>query len=365
MNPQPPGKGQLTVDEIARGPQEQTEQLYRSSWVDWLTAWVDRQPGSNWLYYFGLGVALALITMVVPWMEGVPISRGIAFPPLYLAAAVATMLGLIDYLDQRALVALQNMRPVLEIDEHEYKEMAFRLGNLPRRSALVAALAAVAFVLLTEVIGGAYQLEALEPYPVSATTLRVFYLLSWTVFGTFLFHTVHQLRAINRVYTSYTRIDLFNARPMYGFSNLAAVTAGSLALISYGWMPVNPWIDQSDPLIFSIYFVLSLIAAVTFVLPQLGVHRLLVDEKDRLLDEVNLRFKAATAELHRKMDSGELEGVMDLNMAMASLQMELTAIKQTPTWPWEPEVVRLLVTAIALPLGLWLVQLILQSTLGL
>lgn len=352
------------MNETVEVPIEHAAKPYRPSWIDKLAEWIDRRPASNWIYYLGFGLAMALIMLLILLIEGAPTTRATVFPLLYLAAAVSYMMGLIHYLNRRSQVVLANMRPVLGIDEPAYNEMAFRLAHLPGWTALAAGVAAVCFVLLTETIGDVYQLEGLENSPTSATALRIFYLICWTVFGTFLYHTIHQLRAINRVYTTYTRIDLFNARSLYGFSNLTALTAGSLAFISYGWMLVNPWIDQSDPIIFSIYIVLLLIVAVTFILPQLGIHRLLAYEKERLLDEVNLRFKATMAELHRRIDAGELESATELNTVLSSLRVESAAIKETPTWPWDPEVLRLLLTAIALPLGLWLVQLILRQTLG-
>jgi hypothetical protein len=90
----------------------------------------------------------------------------------------------------------------------------------------------------------------------------------------------------------------------------------------------------------------------------------LVEEKERLLGEAALRFEAAIAGLHQRMDSGKLEGMTDLNMAIASLELEQNALNRIPTWPWQPETVRWLVTALVLPLGLWIIQFVLQRVLG-
>ena len=338
--------------------------LYSPSWLNHLAGWVDRRSGLSWFYYVGLGVAILLVQVIFLWIEGAfPIGRS-GFAQAFLAVAIAYMLALIHYLDKRAGVALQTMRPALKASEEAYQRIFYRLTTLPAFPTLLTSLAALAFVFLTEAISVPYRLEALAPFPISANLLRIIYLICWSVFGAFLYHTLHQLRVINRIYTKYTRIDLFRVKPLYAFSNLAALTAGSLAMISYGWWLVNPWIDRTDPLVLMPMFILLLFAAVTFVWPQLGIHRLQVAEKECLLDEASQRFKTATDELHKKLDEGELEAMMNLNMAMASLKIELNTLSKTPTWPWEPEVVRLLITALALPLGLWLIQLILQRTLG-
>ncbi|HSG15154.1 MAG TPA: hypothetical protein VLE70_02380 [Anaerolineae bacterium] len=337
---------------------------YSPSWVDHLGDWVERRPGLSWSYYLGTGVVLLSIQAIVLWVEGVPISGTTWKALAYLAAAIVYMLGLIHHLDKRAVTALVTMRPALKADEQEHRRMRYQLTNLPALATLLASLAAFAFVFVTEAVGTPYRLDALAPFPVSANLLRIFYLICWFVFGTFLYHTIHQLRVINHIYTYHTRIDLFRAKPLYAFSNLAALTAGSLAMISYGWFLANPWIDQTDPLVLIPMFFLSLFAVVAFVWPQMGIHRIQVAEKERLLDEASQRFEAAINELHRRMDDGELEEMTELNMAMASLEIEMNALGKTPTWPWEPEVLQLLVTALALPLGLWLIQLILQRTLG-
>jgi hypothetical protein len=119
----------------------------------------------------------------------------------------------------------------------------------------------------------------------------------------------------------------------------------------------------SDPTALVIILPLTALGLASFVWPLLGIHRLLVQEKGRLLDEAALRFQATLAELHRRVDSGQLEGMDDLHKAMASLEIELSALDRVPTWPWRPETMRLLITALALPLLVWIVQYVLQSVL--
>jgi hypothetical protein len=169
---------------------------------------------------------------------------------------------------------------------------------------------------------------------------------------------------INIIYTRYTQVDLLRVKPLYAFSKIAALTAGSLAMIVYGWLLANPWIDRSDPLVLIPIVILILSAIVTFIWPQQGIHRLQVAEKERMLAEANLRLESLISELHQQVDDRELTGMTDLNMAMASLEIELNTLRKTPTWPWEPEVIQVLITALALPLGLWLLQLILERIIS-
>jgi len=42
--------------------------------------------------------------------------------------------------------------------------------------------------------------------------------------------------------------------------------------------------------------------------------------------------------------------MQDLNYAIASLAIKQKMVAKVPTWPWQPETVRLVVTALVLPL---------------
>jgi hypothetical protein len=333
---------------------------YPPSWVDRFTTWMGRRPWSVWASYLAIGVGLLIIQALIVWVEGALPFGNINIAQAYLAGAIAFMLALINFLDNRAGAALEMMRPVLKADDIELFRLYYKLTTLPSRTTFLASLAVLIFVFLTEAIGKAYKLETLESFPVSVNFLRFVYLACWCVFGAFLYHTVHQLSVINTIYTRYTRVDLLRVKPLYAFSKIAALTAGSLAMIVYGWLLANPWIDRSDPLVFFPMVVLILSAIATFIWPQLGIHRLQVSEKERLLDEANLRLESLISELHQQVDERELAGMTDINMAMASLEIELNTLRKTRTWPWEPEVIQVLITALALPLGLWLIQLILE-----
>jgi hypothetical protein len=56
--------------------------------------------------------------------------------------------------------------------------------------------------------------------------------------------------------------------------------------------------------------------------------------------------------------------MMDLNMAIGALELEHVALSRIPTWPWEPETLRLLATALLLPLVLLVAQVAVQFLTG-
>jgi hypothetical protein len=116
----------------------------------------------------------------------------------------------------------------------------------------------------------------------------------------------------------------------------------------YGFVALIPG-ALSDPITVAYMLPITALALVAFVWPLLGIHRLLADEKARLLDEHALRFEATIAQLHQRVDNGELDGLESLDTALSTLQTGRDVLNGIPTWPWHPETVRLLFTALALP----------------
>ena len=337
---------------------------YSPSWINRFNAWVGRLPGLNWLYYLGFGVVLFLIPSIIYWIEGVlPVGT---FLPVqgFIAGVIAFFLAMFHYLDHRADASLVTLRPALKVSEEEYQELHYQLTNLPAGLTLVASLITITLIFLTELITKPYRIEMLETSSVSANLFRFVYFLGWWVMGAFMYHAIHQLRLINRIYTKHTRVNLFRMKPLYAFSNLSAFTAGCLAMVIYGWMAVAPEVSLADPITFILTLIILFIAVVIFILPQLGIHNLQVAEKEHLLEQANQRFEAIITELHRRVDEGELDRMNELRMTMTNLEMELNSLKKIHTWPWQPETVRWLITALVLPTGLWLIQFALQRILG-
>lgn len=337
--------------------------IYKPSWVDRLTDWIAIRPGPCWVYYLGIGIVLFMILSVVMWIEGVYPVGTFHLTHAYLAGVMSFYLALFYYLDEWADSALVTMRSALTMSEEVYNSLRYRLTTLPAKPALIVSIAVPTYIFLSEAILEPYRLEVFDTYPISANLLYIIYLLCWSVFGIYVYHAIHQLRLINQIYTKHTRIDLFQSKPLYAFSNITAFTAGSIAMISYGWLVIHPFIRLNDPYVFIVLLIILVLTIIIFIWPQLGLHRLQVAEKERLKDVAFQRFESITADLHHKLNDGELEHMESLNYAISSLEIELNVLKGIPTWPWEPETISVLITALALPLGLWVIQFILERVL--
>lgn len=339
---------------------------YSPSWADRITVLVDRLPGPGWLYYAGIALILVLVQAATLWMEGIHPSDRFIVNHGTLTVMGVLFFALVHYLDSEAKRALRALRPAMapRVDDEQYGKLEFRLATLPALPTLLVCLAVVTAAVLTNLFSAPPEtLKEVTSSPAATSVTYAMYLLTWWMVATFVYHTIHQLQTINHIYTDHTQINLYRTSPLYALSRVTALTAASLTIPTYAWLAINPDL-LAEPIAIAIFVVITALALVVFVLPMMGIHRLLVEEKARMQNDAALRFEAVAGELHQRIDSGNLEGMDALNDAISSLKVERDALKAAPTWPWPPETVRLLVTALALPLGLWLIQFVVQRAFG-
>lgn len=337
--------------------------LYPPSWVNRFTIWVERLPVPAWVFYVALWLVLYLIELATQWASG---AVGTFYPfHLFLAGAIPFNLGLIHYLDRTADAALSRFRPVLDCSDAEYAELRYRLTTLPARPTLLATLLGIAAAGVALI---ALPLEwRLSILHFTDSTASIFYTslissVTWCAVTLLGYHTLHQLTVVRLIYGR-ARVNLFNLRPLYAFSDLSARTAIGLQLFVSGFYLLVPELLNN---MFSAGFgvILSVVAVLTFVWPLLGTHNLLVDEKNHVLGEKSKALEAAITELNRSITSKEVQGIDAWHKAMASLEIEHTALSRISTWPWHPETLRSLVAALLLPVIVWITQWFLQRVLN-
>ncbi len=357
---------------------------YPPSWYDRLARRIDRLPGPAWLAYVLLGVAGVLLQTGFQSLAGNYQPGRYVFLHLWLGAQFAYMLGLMRLLDRSAAAALDVFRPVLELPRRSrtgsaakassLEELRYRLTTLPPRQTVWASLAGVLLgavipLLVFRAPGTTvYSLPAalafgrLSTSPGTMVAFLIQVAFSQAVVGALIYHSVHQLREISRIYLTFARLNLYRLQPLYAFSVPAALTSGGLILYNYAWFAAAPEL-LAQPISIALGVFFATITAVIFAWPLLGIHRRLVAEKKRSLAENARRFETAVAELHLRVDKKAMAQMDDLNKALSSLEIERAALHRIPTWPWDPGTPRSLAATLVLPLVIWLAQYILQQVL--
>jgi hypothetical protein len=334
---------------------------YPPGWVDRLVAWVERLALPAWLVYLVPAVALFAFINAVKWWDGTnPVG---VFVPHFALPPLVTAYGLVllQYLDHAAVRALEVARPVLNVDEQGYRRLQYELSTMPVRSTLVATGAGVLFaVVVIFLLPDSLKMQTQTFTSVESSALEVLvFLLLWAVWGPLTYHTVRQLRLVNHIYTECTRIDVFNLDPLYSFSWLTARTAVGLVIVPYMFLVMVPSIMNNAVTLFMFIFNV-LLGAAAFVWPLLGAHRLIETAKKDRQRDANARFDSLAAELHRRADRGEFDGMAGLNDAMEAMQRERDVLEKIPTWPWRGETINVLSTALLLPAVLWFVTRLLE-----
>ena len=345
-------------------PNDRVAVPYQPSWVDRLTAWVDRLPGPAPFYYLATALALIFAVAASQWASGVPFPSVRPFY-IFFGALVPYTLALIHVLDDMAAAALVRYRPILLATEAEQRSMAFRLRTLPAGPTLIATLlgllVGLAFAFLIP-LQERVRITGLVVSPTSEWVNSGLLVISWAMYGVLFYHTLHQLREISRVLDAHTRINLFETSPIYGFSGVTALTAVGIAVVSLGWLVTLPQTARSfTGLLPHVLFILA--AIVAFLWPLLGVHRLLSREKDGLLGANARMIESVGEELHRRVEAGQLSGMAEISDTLASLEIERRLIESTPTWPWSPGTPRAVAAGLLLPLLIWGAQRVLESLL--
>lgn len=335
---------------------------YPPSWLDRFVQWVRNLPIPAWLFYSILWLVLSGIEIAVKWLDGTfPVGEFSAYhalPQLILVYDLAVM----HYFNQPANKALLSARPALSVDERQYEQLQYRLTILPARPALIASLLGMAFGFFVFSTSQSL-LPALRIFTsplASVVEFTIGIVMLYGTWGVLIYHSVRQLRLINYICERYAQVGLFDLAPLYAFSGLAARTSAALAFSALPWLFLVPE-AFSGTLGGIVYLaILLLVCGGAFVWPLVGVHNILVEEKTRRQQEQRVRMQAVIADLHERINKGELTDIGTLKTVMDALVVEEGVLEKISTWPWRSTTVSVLAASLLLPVIVWLVTRMLE-----
>jgi hypothetical protein len=341
-----------------------SEQPFKPSWIDRFNDWVERLPLRPWIFYLLLGLGLILVQVLVLWADGGSGADELLPVIVFNALAVPYLLAVIQLLDKQAAEALKAMRPALVMPENTFDRAVYEISTMPVLPTLISGLVMMTLTIITSLVATEpVRYAALAQLPLFTPVFRVIDVSSAFLFGVVLYHTIRQLRQIDEIYANYMRIDLFHLKPAQAFSRVTAATALLLMVFTYGWLVINPEL-MADPLLLGLSLLLTGLALLVFIWPLWGAHRRMEAEKESALLEIDRRFEALFAQFNEHLAGGDYAAADALNGLIASMAIQHDRISAVPTWPWRSETARVVLTAIALPLLLMIVQFFVQQALG-
>jgi hypothetical protein len=300
---------------------------------------------------------------ILGWVDGT-IPR-FTFHQLYLLFPLWIWgpLAIMTYLDEAALHAMRDFQPLLGKHKEQIPRLKYELTTLPSRAVWFSALFWAAVFALIMYVGFPVVGRVYSYGPISVASAWISGLFSYTVGSVIYYHTIRQLQVVSRTLALAERISLFHLDPVYAFARLTAQTGVSWVLLAGVTLMIFPF-ELINITIVAQYVTQVVFALGAFILPLWNIHLRLVSEKRRLLAEVNRRVETAIGRLHHALDHDDLARVKEVDTALGGLASERSLISAIPTWPWRSTTVSGFVSALILPIVLFLIQLTLRNLLG-
>jgi hypothetical protein len=339
----------------------ETELLYRPSWLDRFTDWIGTLPVPRWLVYLTIYLLLAAQGQLSEWAFGRTAWGELNTDQFLYHLFVAEVLFFYNYLNIDAKRALDEFRPLLKHSPEELDRIEFSLTTQPAGKVRI-------FTALGLIIGTyyAYSLEVMtrEVAPLSFELLysALGFILPMALALIFCYRIVRQLRIVSRLYESAPEIDLFNLNPVYALSNHTAKTGIIFLFLIYSNLLLSPGAIQI-PTAMITTAIISILSLSAFILPLQGINRRLAREKKALLMEIHKRIRRAFNELNHDFDTNQFSRMSEREKSIASLERQKAYVEKIPTWPWQPTTMRGFVSALLLPIAIWITQQILERLL--
>jgi hypothetical protein len=190
------------------------------------------------------------------------------------------------------------------------------------------------------------------------------FLLGYVLSATGFLITLRWLTLVDRIHREATAIDPFDRVPVHAFSRLTVMTGLVYVVVMYFSFTVNGAFQAGN--LPSLLFIAAsgAFGIVVFIAPLWGIHGRLVDAKDALRLDAERRVTRLAVELNSRIDSGDFAGATSLTGTLSSLTALRERIDRLPTWPWPPQLLRGFVSALLLPVIVYVLTRAAGSVLG-
>lgn len=324
-----------------------------------ITGLVARIDDLGWVGWVACAAACVVVVgwaHVVLWVSGrlqtgafnLTVVTLVAYGPYALAA-----LSIARRIAARSLVSFW---PATGWPVEDRPTWAFRFARAPARLEWVAA-AAGAIGGLAALLAAPSSIVGDEPGRIASDLAYApAYLLGYGLSAAAIAVTARWLWLVNRIHHEAKAIDPFDRAPIYAFSRLTVTVGLANVAATYYSYTVNAGNQAGN--VPSLAFGIGTIAVgvLAFVAPLWGIHNRLVDEKDRLTLDVERRINRVATEMYARIDAGSFDETKTVGDSIAGLNVLRDRISHLPTWPWPPQLLRGFVSALLLPIIVYIVS---------
>lgn len=334
---------------------------YAPSHVDWVVERVARSPIPAPVAYAILALTFVAIEISVKLADG-------TFPqgyrlihvllPVYAMAAFAAAHGF----GTIAADALSSARPLLTLSDSEVAAYRYRLTTLPARHAILAALTGLLALAFLTAIQPADTFAALGTMTSQLTSAVewTWQVLLWSGVGATAYLIVRQMGLVWELTTRHTRIDLFALGPIYAYSRLTAIHAVfTAAVVVAGSLALS---RLAGTLQWTLFAGAALVlAGAAFVVPLWGAYRLIRREKRRRENRLGRAVERLVALVEERAESAEISRIDELKSSLEGVVLARDQVRAISAWPWRPETLGGVISALVAPLAIWLITRLLEA----
>jgi hypothetical protein len=356
----------LQIESIKSEPLQQDPGVakpFTPSFLDRLMDFVQQLPIPFWLTYLVLFLLEGFLNQAIAWITGwlprFQVNPLIFLFPLWLWGPLA----IITHLDRVAMDALSSFSPLIDIDEKALKKLKFEFTTMPAIPVILSGIFWLIIYLIVTYL--AYQVFYVG-YGLGKLLSGVVFvegLISYSTGSVIYYHSLRQLYLVNRTVKMVNQFDLFHLDPVYAFSRLTAQIGVAWMIMLSLTLLVFPIELASLPVLMVLVLQIFL-AIAAFVLPLWFVHSRLVSGKRKLISEHNQRVKETLSNFHDMLEENRMAEADKHNFAINALVNERSLLTSIPTWPWRAGTLTGFLSAIGLPILLFILQLVIKKYLG-
>jgi hypothetical protein len=329
-----------------------------------VVGWIDSLPGRGWWFYplvygllFAASHGILWATHQLPFGSIDPIVFiGLFYGPYTLAA--------IAYINRSSVRALEAFWPATGWPDEEREAWRDRLVTSPARWDLPLIVLGLA-ITVASFLGAAPGLLGTGDRAIRFLAYLIPAGFGYVAAPLAFAHSVHQLRLVARIHREARAIDPFDRVPLYAFSSMTSRTGLAYSLSGYYTLVFNGPFQAGNATAIVTLGALFVVAGACFFLPLWGIHERLVREKDALLRDVELRMGRLSEEMYRRIDAGQFETTKVVSDALAGVADLRKRVIDVPTWPWRPQVLSGFLSALLLPVAVYLITRGISGQLGL
>lgn len=258
------------------------------------------------------------------------------------------------FFTDQAARALDTARPLLRLSDDEIGAFRRDLTVLPAGPTMVAAAASLAGLVFLTLIQPPDTFEILGTMtsPLVSAVELTWQLLLWSGVGPVALLIARQMTIVADLTTHHTQIDLFALGPMYAHSRLTAAHAiFTAAVVGVASLALARLAGTVQWGLFA--GAALLLAGAAFVVPLWGAHRLIVARKAEHEALIGRSIDRLVHDIETSADRSELATMDAPKTALEALVLARDQVRSVSAWPWRPETLRGVVSALFLPLLIW------------